>query len=446
MPTKTALIVDDSKTAHFKLKRILQRYDLSIDLAFSAEDALSYLSYRIPDVIFMDHSMRGMNGLEAIKIIKSNPATSNIPISMYTAESGDEYVRQARAAGAIDVLSKDIMTDLDVDRVVKHVNVGTLLGDIPPIEHDGQGATIEPLHHTELTPDLAAIRDQVASSMDIQQRRVRREIQDNTRVLINRFMREFRVVRDDVARHQKQQQTANTKLLSELRSKPRSKQPNWMYIGIGILTALALFSLIEMIKLRQEVSQLRAASASNQAAEIESIHAPIDDTSARPEGSSSSSDFEVQLNNLNLQSQFGFAEQALSGDRIRLVSDLLDSLDQTNFKGTLSLELHHGNFCTEADASGSLILPSEPLPVTQCQLISDTSRTYTSSTDTSVQFANMIDSADIIERGDLRLDLIALGVSAPSYQYPQLDRTTSSTEWNAVAAANNRITATLQPR
>ena len=103
---KTALVVDDSKTARNVLKKILETHDLDVDTAESAEDAIEYLSESRPDIIFMDHEMPGMDGLEAVSAIKDNPATATIPIMMYTAQQGELYVGQALALGALGVLRK----------------------------------------------------------------------------------------------------------------------------------------------------------------------------------------------------------------------------------------------------------------------------------------------------------------------------------------------------
>lgn len=82
MAIKTALVVDDSKSARFSLKKLLQQQGIKTDFAESAGDALNYLSTNTPDIIFMDHLMPGMDGFEATKAIKSNPDTRDIPVIM----------------------------------------------------------------------------------------------------------------------------------------------------------------------------------------------------------------------------------------------------------------------------------------------------------------------------------------------------------------------------
>jgi CheY-like chemotaxis protein len=108
MSAKRALVVDDSKSARAFLSRILERHEIAVDAAESAEAAIDYLTRNKPDVIFMDHMMPGMDGFQAVQSIKNNPRTSTIPILMYTSQEGDLYLGQARALGAEGVLPKQI--------------------------------------------------------------------------------------------------------------------------------------------------------------------------------------------------------------------------------------------------------------------------------------------------------------------------------------------------
>jgi len=101
MARKSALVVDDSKSARVILSRMLEKYDIEVDTAESAEQAIEYLNNHRPDAIFMDHLMPGMDGLQAVQAIKGNPETATIPIMMYTSQEGELYVGQARALGAM---------------------------------------------------------------------------------------------------------------------------------------------------------------------------------------------------------------------------------------------------------------------------------------------------------------------------------------------------------
>ena len=53
MQIKIALVVDDSKSARFSLKKLLEKRGIQSDFAESAGDALNYLETHPPDVIFI---------------------------------------------------------------------------------------------------------------------------------------------------------------------------------------------------------------------------------------------------------------------------------------------------------------------------------------------------------------------------------------------------------
>ena len=122
MARKRALVVDDSKSARVILSRMLEKYDIEVDMAESAEQAIEYLKSNRPDAIFMDHLMPGMDGLQAVQAIKGNPQTAMIPIMMYTSQEGELYVGQARALGAMGVLPKQVRP-VDVSKVLYELHL-----------------------------------------------------------------------------------------------------------------------------------------------------------------------------------------------------------------------------------------------------------------------------------------------------------------------------------
>ena len=117
MAAKRALVVDDSKSARVVLSRMLEKYGIAVNTAESAEAALDYLRQDHPDVVFMDHLMPGMDGLQAVRVLKADPATASIPIVMYTSQEGELYVGQAKAVGAVGVLPKTVKP-IDVTKVL----------------------------------------------------------------------------------------------------------------------------------------------------------------------------------------------------------------------------------------------------------------------------------------------------------------------------------------
>jgi len=106
MSTKTALVVDDSKSARFAMRKFLESFGYHVDTAESAEDAYIYLRKKLPEVMFLDHIMPGTDGFDAIRAIKQNTLTAGLPVVLCSSNEGDDFLRQARACGAIDILQK----------------------------------------------------------------------------------------------------------------------------------------------------------------------------------------------------------------------------------------------------------------------------------------------------------------------------------------------------
>ncbi len=100
------LLVDDSKSARYALRLHLQHHGVQVDTADSAEAALERIAETRPEAVLMDHTMPGMNGFEALDILKSDVGTAHIPVVMCTSHDDPAYATQAVKRGALTVLSK----------------------------------------------------------------------------------------------------------------------------------------------------------------------------------------------------------------------------------------------------------------------------------------------------------------------------------------------------
>lgn len=106
-----ALIVDDSKSARFALRKFLESFNYKVEAVESAHEAYRSLAISLPQVIFMDHVMPGIDGFEALRTIKSDPRTANLPVIICSSNEGEDFVQQARARGASNVLQKPPSTE-----------------------------------------------------------------------------------------------------------------------------------------------------------------------------------------------------------------------------------------------------------------------------------------------------------------------------------------------
>ncbi|MCA9936828.1 MAG: response regulator, partial [Anaerolineales bacterium] len=103
------LIVDDEEATHIYIKRLLAREKYEVATAVSGVDALVFLEEQPNvDVILLDVMMPGLDGFEAMDIIKANPALASIKIIMITAIAQAQDKVRAFAAGADDYLVKPV--------------------------------------------------------------------------------------------------------------------------------------------------------------------------------------------------------------------------------------------------------------------------------------------------------------------------------------------------
>ncbi len=104
------LIADDN---HFNLSPLVEYFEEFYDviIANSGQTAVALAQKEKPFAILMDVQMPQMTGLQATILLKSDPATKNIPIIIVTAFSyvGDEHT--IREIGADHFIPKPV--DLD---------------------------------------------------------------------------------------------------------------------------------------------------------------------------------------------------------------------------------------------------------------------------------------------------------------------------------------------
>lgn len=116
------LIIEDNPLNMELASDLLEKEGYLVLKADEAEDGIVLARKEQPDLILMDISLPGMDGLTAIKIIKQEPATSGITIVALTAHAmkGDE--EKARAAGCAGYLTKPIQTRTFAQQVASFLN------------------------------------------------------------------------------------------------------------------------------------------------------------------------------------------------------------------------------------------------------------------------------------------------------------------------------------
>lgn len=409
---KTALVVDDSKTARVVLQEMLETHDLDVVSAESAEDALEFLGEFRPDIIFMDHEMPGMDGLQAVSAIKNNPATATIPIMMYTAQQGEVYVGQARALGAVGVLPKQL-EPVEVSKVLESLRI---IG-----EDDARSAQTD----SGTYPSL--------ENFDEDLKVLIRDLFDQQRTILRKDLH---------ASHEKI--AARAALL-----------PGPMQIVVGVLAVIAMVfawlywrSEASWQDMQQQYVDLQRAYDERQVPVapngIESGQQLVDLRQSMEVATN------VALESLewgaNQSSQYGIDELPMGDFRLSIIERLTDHLMALEFRGLVRIESHVGNFCLSFAGPGGYAVAAPDLPVTRCDRVgSEPGEAYELGLRQSVAFANFINRASERTTGAIRFEIISFGNSSPLLDYPLATAGVTASAWNEIAASNNRVDISLFP-
>jgi len=105
------LLVEDNEMNRDMLSRRLSRRGYEVVIATDGQEGMDLAASSAPDVILMDMSLPVMDGWEATKRIKADPATAAIPIIALTAHAMSGDREQALAAGCDDYDTKPIELD-----------------------------------------------------------------------------------------------------------------------------------------------------------------------------------------------------------------------------------------------------------------------------------------------------------------------------------------------
>ena len=119
---KRVILVDDNPI-NLKLARntLMGKYD--VFTVPSAEKLFELLEKTLADIILLDVMMPEMSGYDAIKVLKSNPRTADIPVIFLTSKSDTNSELEGFIHGAVDYVSKPFSPQLLLKRVDVHVLV-----------------------------------------------------------------------------------------------------------------------------------------------------------------------------------------------------------------------------------------------------------------------------------------------------------------------------------
>ena len=122
------LLVDDHPTFRLGMKALLsQEKDfMVIGEAGNAVEALTFIKEKLPDIVLLDISMPGLNGLQALpRILALHP---DARVIILTAFDNDDYLNEAIMKGAYGYLMKS-RSPGEIDDAIREVHNGFRLMD-----------------------------------------------------------------------------------------------------------------------------------------------------------------------------------------------------------------------------------------------------------------------------------------------------------------------------
>ncbi|NDP37866.1 MAG: response regulator [Rhodoferax sp.] len=111
-PMRTLLYVEDNPANLQLIEQLLARHsDLRMLSAADGNLGIEFARAHQPDVILMDINLPGINGIDAMKILRADPLTAHIPIIAVSANALPRDIERCLALGFFDYLTKPIMLD-----------------------------------------------------------------------------------------------------------------------------------------------------------------------------------------------------------------------------------------------------------------------------------------------------------------------------------------------
>lgn len=427
MSNKLALVVDDSRMARHVLSKMLTEQGIDVDSVESGEEALGYLCGKKPSMIFMDHTMPGMDGFQCLRAIKNDPHTAMIPIIMYTSKEGEVYESQARALGAVDVLPKTLKP-LMLAKVLERQNL---------------------LPHQLTASDSASLIGQAANDVVIVDNEAVADAQPVPAVAQEEHP-ELEALEQRI-----EQLTSQLQGMSQQSEVNRGRNTRFQYLGLGLCVALIGWLLLNNNKLMQEITVAQADNRQLQ----ETLQLQTQQNETMRGQLSAQIDTQVAQNDahnrrfyesiewaLNEDGQFAWNEKPFNDRLAATLSKLAQNLRNVGFIGEISIRSHLGRYCLLTDNNGEAALPEADMSLSNCEITQlSPALAETLGNDQTPGFERFIVAFQSEYGDDIELSLSTAGDRRPVSRYPSQDPDMNAERWNSIAARNQRIEISINP-
>jgi two-component system, cell cycle response regulator DivK len=115
--TYVILVVEDNERNLKLLRDVLEYAGYDVRVARTAEDGITSAVSEPPDLVLMDLQLPGIDGTEALRRLRENPRTADIPVVAVTAQAMKQDRERVLEAGFNGYVSKPISVRAFPDQV-----------------------------------------------------------------------------------------------------------------------------------------------------------------------------------------------------------------------------------------------------------------------------------------------------------------------------------------
>jgi len=107
----SALVIEDNRLVAESLIQMLRVININAQTALTPRSAILSLGEHIPDLIFLDIHLPGLDGFEILAYLHREPRFAKIKVIIVTSDDQPETYRRARSNGAAAVIIKPVSLD-----------------------------------------------------------------------------------------------------------------------------------------------------------------------------------------------------------------------------------------------------------------------------------------------------------------------------------------------
>jgi signal transduction histidine kinase/CheY-like chemotaxis protein len=154
-PEARVLLVDDILTNLVVAKGLLAPYSMEVDICTGGEEALTLVKEKVYDLVFMDHMMPGLDGIETTTRLRGMKEGEKLPIVALTANAVSGMREMFLQKGMDDFLSKPI-DPTKLDALLKKWIPADKRRNAPPDRADGESGP-EDIAPESALPEIAGV-------------------------------------------------------------------------------------------------------------------------------------------------------------------------------------------------------------------------------------------------------------------------------------------------